>query len=241
MIKLEPEGHVERALWEALMDLSCKIQYGWTLIGAQMVALHAIENGYPRPRTSRDLDVLADVRMMSNATTKISRILLDDGFELVEPSLSGVAHKFIKGDAIIDVLAPDGLGPKTNVSTSPPLHTVSVPGGSQALKRTKKIEVELDGVKALVPRPNLLGAILIKARAIVIDDVPEAQRRDLAFLCCMAEDPRSLSEQLAKEERGWLIKQKDSMLNSEMLWAGLPNSDNGRLALEILAEDAKQS
>ncbi len=236
MVKLEPTGKLEHATWEALINLCQRRPKGWTLIGAQMVTLHAIEHRYPPLRTSRDLDVLADVRVMSNATALVSKTLLEDGFELIEPSLSGIAHKFVRGDAIIDVLAPDGLGPNTDVFTSPPLRTVSVPGGSQALKRSNKVEVELKGCKAKVPRPDLLGAILLKARAIVVDDEPDAQKLDLAFLCCMVEDPRDLAQQLTAKERGWLKRQKDKLLDSEAPWFGLPNSDNGKMALEILVE-----
>lgn len=236
MVRLEPRGRLEQATWEALINL-CELRPdGWTLIGAQMVALHALEKGYLPPRASRDLDVLANVRVMSNATAQISKTLLEEGFELIEPSLSGIAHKFVRGDAIIDVLAPDGLGPKTKVFTSPPFRTVLVPGGTQALKRSAHVEVELDSRRAKVMRPNLLGAILLKARAIRVSDAPDAQRRDLAFLCCMIEDPRSLAQRLTRKERGWLKRQNDNLLDSETLWFGLPNSDNGKIALELLVE-----
>lgn len=239
MIKLEPAGKLEQATWEALIRLCQRRPEGWTLIGAQMVTLHAKENGLPALRVSRDLDVLADVRVMSNATAQMSKALIEDGFELVEPSLSGIAHKFVKGDAIIDILAPDGLGPKTKVFTSRPLRTVSVPGGSQALKRSSKIAVELDGLEVKVPRPDLLGAILLKTRAVGVDDEPEVQRQDLALLCCMVKDPRELAQQLTATERGWLKRQADILLASDTYWSELPNNDNGRLAFEILAE-AKQ-
>ena len=85
-------------------------------------------------------------------------------------------------------------------------------------------------------RPDLLGAILLKARAIGISDAPDAQSRDLAFLCCMVEDPRNLAQQLTTKERGWLKRQKVKLLDSETPWFGLPNSDNGKMALKILVE-----
>lgn len=91
MVKLKPAGKLEQATWEALINLCEREPDGWTLIGAQMVTLHALENGYSPLRVSRDLDVLADVRVMSNATSQISKTLLEDGFELIEPSLTELA------------------------------------------------------------------------------------------------------------------------------------------------------
>jgi type IV secretory pathway TrbD component len=66
----------------------------------------------------------------------------------------------------MDVLAPDNVGPRANLTTTPPGRTVEVPGGTQALHRVEEVEVVLaGGSRGLVPRPDLLGAIVIKAGA----------------------------------------------------------------------------
>jgi hypothetical protein len=39
-----------------------------------------------------------------------------------------------------------------------------------------------------LPRPNLLGAILVKTRAIAVDDAKDSQRIDVAFLLTLVED-----------------------------------------------------
>src|SRR5205814_7329496 len=46
------------------------------------------------------------------------------------------------------------------------------------------------------PRPNLLGAILVKTRAVDIDDVPENQRLDLALLLSFVDDADALAAEL---------------------------------------------
>lgn len=57
-----------------------------------------------------------------------------------------------------------------------------VPGGTQALRRTELVEVAIGAHRGQIPRPSLLGALIIKARAVEVDDVPENQREDVAFL-----------------------------------------------------------
>ena len=48
-------GHDDE-LWDTLIELSGVRPGEWTLIGGQMVFLHAIENGATPPRISTDLD-----------------------------------------------------------------------------------------------------------------------------------------------------------------------------------------
>jgi len=56
-------GH-DDGLWDALIELT-KLRPGeWTLIGGQMVFLHASENGMTPPRVSTDLDVLVNARLV---------------------------------------------------------------------------------------------------------------------------------------------------------------------------------
>ena len=61
-------------------------------------------------------------------------------------------------------------------------------GVSQALGRTELVPIRTVGNWVL--RPNLLGAIVGKATASVVDTAePERPRLDLAFLCGLAGDP----------------------------------------------------
>lgn len=174
----------------------------WTLIGAQMVALFAWDAGI-ESRPSEDADVLANVRVTTSATRDVAGFLRERGYE-PEESLTNVVHLFTRGNAEIDVLAPDGLGPKSDITTIPGRHTIEVPGGSQALGRTDLVSVRTREIAGELPRPNLLGAILVKVRAIEVDDVPNAQRADLALLLELVDDPDVLRSELRNSERGWL-------------------------------------
>lgn len=182
MITIRAESDDELALWHALLDLAERSQH-WTLIGARMVELHAAEAGRSLNRTSLDGDVLADARTRPSAVARVASILLAHDFELEMPSYMGVGHTFVKGAVEIDVLAPEHLGRTSEEvrSTVRGARTVEVPGGRQALSRTEVVRVRARNREGALPRPNMLGAILLKARAVEVDDVPDNQRSDLAL------------------------------------------------------------
>lgn len=57
-------GHDDK-LWAALIELSELRPGEWTLVGGQMVFIHAMENSVSPPRVSTDLDVLVNARVVS--------------------------------------------------------------------------------------------------------------------------------------------------------------------------------
>ncbi len=80
MIEIPRVDETERAVWETLIDLHRQTPEGWTLIGAQMVALHGYEHGRRRPRRSRDADVLVDVRVVQDGTRRFGVRDVDCGW-----------------------------------------------------------------------------------------------------------------------------------------------------------------
>ena len=199
-----------------------------------MVMLHAFEAGQVPGRTTGDLDLLFDVRTYLGATAEATKRLLAAGFREAAPSPEGVAHRLRK-DVVVDVLAPDGLGPRTSKETVAGGRTVQVPGGSQALDRTEIVEVRLGGRAARLPRPSLLGAILLKARAVdAARDEAAKHEADLTFLLGLVPDPRSLASQLRKSERRWLRARDEIAERTHPAWRMSQRPDDAFLALEIL-------
>jgi len=133
-----------------LRDLSSD----WTLIGARMVELHAAELGQAPLCVSAD--ALANARSRPNAVSGLAQILVSEGFELQEPSYMGLGHKFTRGLVEIDVLAPEGLGVHSEAArvTVPPVHTVEVLAGTQALRRSELVQIEAGTVRGSIPRPK---------------------------------------------------------------------------------------
>ena len=217
MIRMVAMDAQDESVWQSLLELSARYPEGWTLIGARMVTLYAIESGRTPPRFSLDADALVNVRVIPHGTQRFSKLLLELGYELVDVSGFGHGHRFRRGDVTIDVLAPDGLNSVDLRITVPPLHTVEVPGGTQALQRTERVDVELGNQRGTIPRPSLLGAILVKTRAIAVDDAKDSQRLDLAFLLTLVADPQELAAALVPSERRWL-KARPEMDDPERTW-----------------------
>ena len=63
MIALPPLCELEDQPWLALMDIAERRAADWTLVGGQMVLLHALEHDATPPRVSTDLDLVVDARL----------------------------------------------------------------------------------------------------------------------------------------------------------------------------------
>ena len=235
-VELPTLGGYEHTLWETLLELSDLRPREWTLIGGQMVLVHATEAGVAPPRLSADLDVLVNARVVTGGVREFVRAIASRGFVLAGASPQGVAHRYQRDQVSIDVLAPEGLGPRTDVTTTPPGHTVQVPGGTQALNRTELLPIAAGPAQGLLPRPSLLGALIIKAAAVTVDDVPDDQRSDLALLLSLIQQPAELRNQLTSKDKKRLRARPDMLNPRHRAWSLLPASltDRGQAALRLL-------
>lgn len=222
-------------LWEKIGDLaeSLDATQDWCLIGGLMVQLHAFERGAPtRPTT--DVDILGDAghRSKRSVTSHVSQTLNDLGGKLVHPSIvePQKAYRFEFDDGtIVDVLGPDGRNRK--LPTLGKNYTIDVPGGAQALQRTEQVEIVLpSGRRTVLRRPNLLGAILLKARSLEVHSRPEDQRVDLLRLLSLVDDTRALEAEITGNERKWLRGAANRL-----------DVDDPRLRAQFSAEDLRRA
>ncbi|KAA0232180.1 MAG: hypothetical protein JJLCMIEE_03610 [Acidimicrobiales bacterium] len=221
-------------MWHTLCDLSEVRPGGWSLIGAQMVLLHGLEHGQTPPRASEDLDALIDVRLVSGAVRSFVAELANLGFELEGADPDGVAHRYRRAGISVDVLAPDGLGRRADLTTTPPGRTIAVPGGTQALQRSELVPILHEDRHATVARPSLLAAIVLKACAVDVDDVPDAQRVDLAFLLGLVDDPIAVRDQMTGKDRKRLRARHELGDPAHPAWAASGARERGLAALELL-------
>lgn len=224
MVEIPDFGGDFTAMWRELMLLEEHAPAPWTLIGAQMVAIHGWARHRPAPRTSRDADILVNVRVMSEATERMSRALHERGFELEGVSPEGIGHRFVKAAVRFDVLGPDGAGARARFTTIAGARTVAVPGGTQALRRTEPIAVRAGSRTGRVPVPNLLGSLLVKIRAVEVDDQPDAQRRDVVFLLSLIDDPDPLDDEMSGQERQWLRRHPEFCDHESDVYRGIGNA-----------------
>src|SRR5687768_7043311 len=95
-IDLPPLGPPVDQLWHSLLDLAEALTSGWTLVGGQMVLLHALEHGHMPPTVSQDGDVVADIRTDRRLLTQIVGFLEHQGFTLGDMSAEGLAHRYTR-------------------------------------------------------------------------------------------------------------------------------------------------
>lgn len=226
-------------LWHTLLDLGESLDVPWALIGGQMVLLHALEHGQVPPQISQDGDVIADIRAVPGALTRVVAGIENLGFSLQSISADGLAHRYFRAakprPVVIDVLAPEGLGERADLTTTPPGRTIEVPGGTQALSRAERITVVHEGRRGKIPRPTLLAAIVGKAAATALPG-PERHYRDLALLCALVPDPFDVAEKLTRKDRQRVRMASKLLGDTHPAWALVPDSirSSGQIAYGIL-------
>lgn len=107
-----------------------------------------------------------DLRAEPRALARIHDALTDASFDQDQPGPEGTAHRYRRGSALIDVLAPDNVGKRAQLKLGSG-RTIEAPGTSQAFHRSDVVTVEAGGVAAQIRRPDLVGALLGKAAAVV--------------------------------------------------------------------------
>ena len=205
-------------LWSIALALASDLGAGseWALIGGLMVQLHGFEHEDDL-RPTVDIDILGAARKPPAMTEQIASVLVENGAEVAMPPRSKpeLGYRFRLDGEVVEILGPDGL--RADPKTVGGLRTFQVSGGSQALRRTEVVLVQLEDAQPVaVRRPNLLGAILIKARVVAKrrKEKFHSDRQDLIRLLSYVEDPRGVAqeEQLRSSERKWL-RNVDGALN----------------------------
>lgn len=206
-IQLPSEGS-EGEMWRELLDLSEHRADGWSIVGALMVSIHAFGGDLMLPRLTQDIDVVVEVRGVADEPRTFASNLTELGWDIPADAINaeGVGHRFRKGKLTFDLLAPEGLGEETDLTTLKPLVTIAIPGGTQALRRTTYIDVDCAGRAGVLPVPDLIGAIVVKSCAAVVGDAgdgkdPARHLGDLALLYAVAEDPRAIANGLTRKDR----------------------------------------
>lgn len=184
------------ASWRTLFAVTEQMPSGWTLVGGQMVHLLCAEHHVTPVRPTDDLDAGIDVRAYPSALLDFTTALHRLGFRPDGISADGYQHRWINDDGLqYDVLIPVGVGPhlkmRQGYSGSP---MVSGAGVQRALDRTQVVGVQLvDGTTGSVRRPDLLGALVVKAAAYGTADTNRQRHlTDFAILATLLTNPRDL-------------------------------------------------
>ena len=143
------------------------VREGWLLIGGQMVFLHEVKRPVRELRPTDDVDVVVNLRVSTGGLSRIHANRRSTGSCRQLPSTEGIAHRYERQGAVIDVLAPDHIGKRAQLRLGSG-RTLEAPGTSQAFTRCLDVHVELvDGATAMIRRPTLVGALIGKAAAVL--------------------------------------------------------------------------
>lgn len=221
--------------WLLLLRLT-ETQHPWVLIGGQLVHLLAIEHGAVLPRATLDADVLVNVRATPGSIGAVCAWLEDNGLTLEGYSADGIGHRFSKladpgpGTVSFDVLAPEGIGERAVVITTPPFRTVNVPGSQSLIDNADTIDVVVvsadsgAATSGRIHRPSVLGALVGKAAATTIAGRANPQRdwEDAALLLTILPDPVTVRTTLRPAEKRRLARISGLMSPEHAAWAVLP-------------------
>lgn len=234
-IRIDPGSDAEAQLWRTTAEIArLFVDLPWVLVGGLMVAVLEREHGVTASWTTIDVDALVDVRGVTQATRQAAVRLERAGF-VAEQTADGLAYRFVRGDDIVDVLAPDHLRARTDIVTAPPGKTLEAVGGRQALERRRVVAVEVAGEAFSVPVPSLLGAIIIKARVSASSNQAK-HRRDLARLLALVGDVEPMRQAMSSKEPSYLRVRSELRDPRHLAWNGIPNAEDAIIALERLSE-----
>lgn len=189
--------------WRGLLAVSARIPDDWCLVGGQLVQLHCWERGASPNRPTDDGDAVLDVRARPTIVLEFTQALVDEGFE-AETGQDGLQHRWVKNDAMIDVLIPNSLGAHARVQTARGGHPIATPGAQNVLNRSERIEVRLpDDTEGTILRPSLQGALLAKAFAytVPLDLNRDRHLVDFAVLSTLVSAADEIAIGLTKKER----------------------------------------
>lgn len=233
-VQIRPASDADASLWRLTREVAGILEpLPWVLVGGQMVAILEAEHGARIGFATGDIDAILDVRAVVGITLEATRRLVDAGFE---PETEGArGYRFIRGDAIVDLLAPDNVGARADLRTVSPERTIEVIGGSQALARARVVEIDTGDGPFRIPIPTLAGAIVIKGRvAEVAQQGREKHERDLARLLALVPDVVVLRTELTAKERGYLHSHRALLDVGHPAWRRVAGADDGAAALAFI-------
>jgi hypothetical protein len=235
-VRLPIEDEASLAAWTTVMDLARHRRQGWTLVGGQMVHLLAWEHGEDSPRVTTDADVVINVRAYPKALAEFTTRLLTAGYHEDGVSPEGMGHRY-RNTAVpetsIDVLLPEGLDTR-KFRTVTGARTIAVPGSVQALERSLRRKVNVNGTEGVIIRPDVHAAMVLKAAAYQDEfgkSAAERHLRDFAVLVSLYArhyPVAELAERLTKKDRSRIATALGSLPADNPIWRTVADGVDAR-------------
>jgi hypothetical protein len=225
----------QEGAWRTLLQLFERVGSTWCLVGGQMVHLYCAERGVTPNRPTEDADTVLDVRAQPDILDRFTRALMDLGWSSAGESPDGHQHRWVQSDSRMDVLIPTRLGARAaGRQAAGGGTTLATPGGQQALDRAELVSVDLVGQVGQIPRPNMTGALVIKAAAYTNprDNYRLRHLTDFAVLAAMVQRSDNLAATLRPNDLKYLRPTLDDLGARPQVVASIDGADRG---LDILS------
>jgi len=231
--------------WQVLVAFDIRLTVPWVLVGGQMTMLHCLEHGIPQYRATDDGDIVCDVWTRRTGLREVTGLLGSWRFEPT-PTSDRNDYRYTRGSMTFDVMLPEYLERQDRQPVrAHGRRGLSIEGGNQAVRRAERVPVSLGGVTGFVRRPSLLGALVIKAAAIVADTRdPQRHQEDFALLglAALTSGLRALREQLGGHDQPRLRAALIATPPEHRAWRRIPDPSDRtavRNALTRLADPGR--
>ena len=228
----------------------------WTLVGGLMTQLHTVHHGIGVVRPTNDVDIVLHIETRRGVPNLTAAALEGLGYRLresVDPR-ANTAHRFVRGtstvdlvtggadDDVVDVLIADHAAPRV-VEQLRGRAMVRIEGGTQALRRTITAHLQITaGIRTSLSVPSPLGALILKAAALVTDSRdPLRHLYDAVALLACIDDPFAEREDLRGSDRKRLAALCRVAPDDHPAWRHLPSGHRttAQAALRILTTTAR--
>lgn len=194
-------------LWQTVLAVATSLPADHVLIGGVMTFLHGAVVGRQPTRVTRDVDVLCDVEIAANSIRDTVAALERLGYTIAAEAPTDSSHRYLgpNGEQV-DVLAPLGVKPPPDLTTTPPGTTIEVPAGREALRHRVVVHAAFGEQSVELVIPDMARALKLKAAAYGqhYNTAPakawnSRHLEDLAFLTSLIADPTEVIEGLHED------------------------------------------
>ena len=178
--------------WQTVIDVaSTGIASRLTLVGGLMVAAHARRAGVRMMRPTDDMDALVDYWTHRHGLTEARVALHSIGFDLIDGGKH--AYRFQHADGRkLDLMVADHL-PSQMRPRLAGRNALAVPAGAQAIRRRAEWALTFGGgAQVVLGVPDVLGALVVKGAAFLIDPRDRGRHLDDAAVLLACVDDASV-------------------------------------------------
>ena len=227
MIVMPPMPPEQTASWLGVLDLYDHLGKGWTLIGGQLVHLYCAERGqFPvRPTNARRRCDRCEGR--PEHVAYVTSALTGIGFTSAGISAEGRQHRWVRGQASIDVLLPDGVG-AAGQRTPGRYRQPDAANGRRdpgaAAQRGRGGDRRRPGRKRLAAKPRRRAVVKAAAHGNAGDPGGARHRRDFVVLAGLVITADFANEQLTRKDRQRLRLIVTAIKNDRELLLEIPGA-----------------